>query len=277
VTASPDALSCAADANGVHTANLAAQVSGSACGGNLTYKWTVTEGSVTNDTSPNATFDASTLNFESGGSQSKTVTATLTATDESGKSASQPANITVNCPPQFKRLPDIVFSKNGTRVNNCGKRILIEQAAPQAGTTYDVLLVAHRSADESEKVAVASAGGRRTRARRTAAARALDEQRALNAAAVLMGNHGTCANLDPSQIKMDLAGTDQTSTPDPGLCGTSNLPQTKERRGSQVSEADKERRVEVYLVPKNSSTMPPAAKGARPVPEREVKALGCPR
>lgn len=273
VAASPTTLSCAADTNGVHTASLSAQATGSACGGNLTYKWTVSEGSVTNDTSANATFDASTLSFESGGNQSKTVTATLTATDERGKSASQIASVTVNCPPQYKRLSDIVFAKNNARVNNCGKNILIEQAAPQAGTTYDVLLVAHRSADENENVAA----GRHARGRSRAAAHTLDEQRALNAAAVLVGGHGTCANLDPSQIKMDLAGTDQTSTPDPGLCGTSNLPQTKERRGSQVSDSDKERRVEVYLIPKNSSTMPPAAKNARPVPEPELKALGCPR
>jgi opacity protein-like surface antigen len=271
VTASPQTSSCSADPNGPHTANLSAQVTGSACGGNLTYKWTVTEGSVSNDTNASAVFDASTLNFESGGGgQSKTVTATLTATDESGKAATQTTTITVNCPPQFKRLPDIVFAKNGARVNNCGKRILIDQAAPQSGTNYDILLVAHRSADERERVAGAR-GGRRN------ASRTLDEQRALNAAAVLAGGKGTCASVDAASIKIDAVGTDQTSTPDPGLCGTSNLPQTKERRGSQVSDADKERRVEVYLVPKNSQTLPPAAKNARPVPETDMKALGCPR
>ena len=62
------------------TSRLAAQAS--ACGGNLTYKWTVSEGSVSNDTSANATFDASTLNFEGGAqNQTKTVTATVTVTD----------------------------------------------------------------------------------------------------------------------------------------------------------------------------------------------------
>jgi hypothetical protein len=34
--------------------------------------------------------------------------------------------------------------------------------------------------------------------------------------------------------------------------------------------------VEVYLVPKGSLTLPPAAASATAVPVREVKALGCP-
>jgi hypothetical protein len=229
VAAQPTSLSCALDKSGTHTASLTGQATGSACGGNLTYKWTVTEGSVT--------------------------------------------TITVNCPPQFKRLSDIVFSKNRARVNNCGKRILIDQAAPQAGTTYDVVLVGHRAADEE----TSSTGTARRRTRSNTAARPLDEQRALNAAAVLVGGHGTCANLDPSQVKVDWVATDSTSTPDPGLCGTSNLPSTKERRGSQVSQADKDRRVEVYLVPRNSQAMPPAVKNAKQLPETEIKSLGCPR
>jgi hypothetical protein len=200
------------------------------------------------------------------------VTATFTATDETGKSATQTTTITVNCPPQFKRLPDIVFAKNSPRVNNCGKRILIDQAAPQAGSAYDILLVAHRTSDEKTTIGPARRG------RNAAPARTLDEQRALNAAAVLMNDHNTCASVDSSQVKIDVEGTDQTSTPDPGLCGTSNLPPTqKERRGSAVTDADKERRVEVYLVPKGSQAMPPAAKNARSVPEPVVKAIGCPR
>jgi hypothetical protein len=258
VTASPSTLSCAADPGSPHTANLSSQANGSACGGSLTYKWTVTEGSVARETSPNATFDSSTLSFDSGGGQSKTVTVTLTVTDEAQKSASQTTAIAVNCPPQFKRLADIVFAKNSARVNNCGKRILIDQAAPQAGAAYDIVLVAHRSADEREQ---------------TGASRTLDERRALNAAAVLAGDHGTCANIDLSTIKMDAEGTDQTSTPDPGLCGASN----QEKRGEQVTGADKERRVEVYLVPKGGQAVPPAAKHVTAIPEGVVKALGCPR
>ena len=102
----------------------------------------------------------------------------------------------------------------------------------------------------------------------------LDEQRVLNAAAVLSGGTATCGNLDPSHIRVDWVGTDQTSETKPGLCGTSNI---KERKGSQTSEADKNRRVEVYLVPRNSTAMPPAVKNVKPLPEDEVKPLGCPK
>jgi hypothetical protein len=272
VTATPGTVSCAADTNGVHSAALAGVATGSACGGALSYKWTVSEGSVTNDTSANATFDGSNLNFESGSqNQAKTITATLTATDETGQSDTKTTTVAVNCPPQFKRLPDVVFSKNSARVNNCGKRILIDQAAQQAGSAYDILLVSHRSGDEKETLMVVRKG------KKAPPARTLDEQRALNAAAVLMNDTKTCATVDPTQVKIDAEGTDQTSTPDPGLCGTSALPSQKERKGSMVTEADKERRVEVYLVPKGSQAMPPASKNAKPVPESVIKALGCPK
>lgn len=273
VTADPNTLSCPADTNGVHSAALNVQATGSACGGKLTYNWTVSEGSIANNSSPSATFDASSLNFEGGGqNQSKSVTATVTVTDEAGKSAARSTSITVNCPPQFKRLPDIVFAKNNARVNNCGKRILIDQAAQQAGTTYDIVLVGHRASDEKASAAVPRRGRRPQGATRT-----IDEQRVLNAAAVLTGGHGTCANIDPARIKIDWVGTDQTSTPEPGLCGTSNLPSVKERRSSQVSQADQERRVEVYLVPKGAQITPPAVKNLKPVPEAVIKDLGCPR
>ncbi len=275
ISATPNALSCATDTTGAHTSSLSGQATGSACGGNLTYKWTVSEGSVSNDTSPNATFDSSTLNFESGAQgQTKTVTATLTVTDETGKSASKTTDIGVKCPPQFVRLSDILFTKNNARVNNCGKRILIDEAAPRvAGGDYSILLVGHIDADEHEN----ALRGRSARGRRRAATHPLDEQRVLNAAAVLSGGTGTCAKVDPARIKVDWVGTDQTSTPEPGLCGTSTRPTQQERKGSRVTAADKNRRVEVYLVPSNSQTMPPAAKAVRPLPEREVKALGCPK
>ncbi len=277
VNASPTTLSCAADPTGTHTATLTANATSSACGGNLTYKWTVSEGSVSNDTSPNATFDASTLSFEGGAQgQTKTVTATLTITDETGKTASQTTNITVNCPPQWVRLDDVIFAKNNARVNNCGKRVLIDDAAPRiASGDYNIVLVGHR--DNDEEANLPAARRRARRARNPEAGQALDEARTLNAAAVLSAGSGTCGKVDPSRIKVDWVGTDQTSETKPALCGTSNRPTQKERRGSQVTENDKNRRVEVYLVPTNSQSMPPAVKNAKALPESEVKALGCPR
>jgi outer membrane protein OmpA-like peptidoglycan-associated protein len=275
VSANPTTLACAANTNGQHTSQLTASASASACGGNLTYKWTVSEGSVTNDTSANATFDASTLNFETGtASQTKTVTATVTVTDETGKTASQSTTITVNCVQnQPIRLDDVVFAKNNSRVNNCGKRLLIDDAARRmASGDYDIVLVGHRAADEERDV---PGGRRRTRRGRSPeAGQPLDEARTLNCAAVLTGGGGTCGNVDPSHVKVDWVGTDQTSDPRPGQCVTSNI---KERRGSAVTDADKNRRVEIYLVPRNSQTMPPAVKNVKPLPESEVKALGCPK
>ncbi len=271
VAADPNTLSCAADKNGTHTANLTATATASACGGNLTYKWTASEGSITNDSSANATFDSSSLNFEGGAQgQTKTVTATVTVTDQQGQTATQSTTITVNCPPQFVRLDDVIFAKNNARVNNCGKRVLIDDAAPKvASGDYDIVLVGHRDTDEAEKAPV------RGRSRKAAAAaNDLDEQRVLNAAAVLSGGTGTCGKVDPSRIKVDWVGTDQTSETRPGQCGTSNI---KERKGSQTTEADKNRRVEVYLVPHNSTSMPPAVKNPKPLPEDEVKKLGCPK
>jgi outer membrane protein OmpA-like peptidoglycan-associated protein len=273
VTANPTTLACAANTNGTHTAQLTGSVTPSACGGTPTYKWTVSEGSVTGDTSANATFDASTLNFEGGAqAQSKTVTATLTVSDETGKTATQSTTITVNCEPQFVRLDDVVFAKNNARVNNCGKRLLIDDATNRLSSgEYDIVLVGHRDTDEAENAPAA-----RTRGRRRAATppTALDEQRVLNAAAVLSGGTGTCGSIDPSRIRVDWVGTDQTSETRPGQCGTSNV---QERKGSQTSEADKNRRVEVYLVPRGSSSMPPAVKNVKPLPADQVKALGCPK
>lgn len=275
VTANPTTLACAANTTGTHTAQLSGSVTPSACGGNATYKWTVSEGSVTGDTSPTATFDASSLNFEGGSqNQTKTVTATLTATDETGKTASQSTTITVNCAPQFVRLDDVIFAKNNARVNNCGKRVLIDDAANRLSSgDYDIVLVGHRDNDEAENAPSARTRGRGRRASATPAT-ALDEQRVLNAAAVLSGGTGTCAKIDTSRIRVDWVGTDQTSDTRPGQCGTSNV---QERKGSQTSEADKNRRVEVYLVPRGSSSMPPAVKNIKPLPEAQVKALACPK
>jgi len=270
VTASPNEVNITSESPASQTVILAADVAASPCGGNLTYKWSVSEGRLTSATGPSAVFDTASLNFETGLGQTKTITATVTATDETGQSVSQSGAFTVDFPAQFKRLSDVVFARNSARVNNCGKRILIEQAAPQAGSAFDIVLVGHRSADEMESLPVK--GRQRASQNNT-----LDRARLLAVAAVLTGDHRLCGNLDASQIRISPVGTEQISQADPGLCGTSNISQVTERVGAQVTQADTERRVEVYLVPKGSQVLPPSAHNAVLVTVPAVKALGCPK
>jgi hypothetical protein len=272
VTADPTTVACASNTTGAHTANLTAKATGSACGGNLSYKWTVSEGALTNDTNQNATLDASKVSFEPGATaQAKTITARLTVTDETGKTAAQSTSVAVTCEPVWQRLDDVIFAKDNARVNNCGKRILIDDAAPKiASGDYDIVLVGHRAGDEGTNAPS-------TPGRRRASPVPLDEQRTLNAAAVLSGGTATCAQVDPSRIRVDWVGTDQTSESRAGICGSSAHAAQEERSGSETSAADSNRRVEVYLVPRGTTAMPPAVKEIKPLPEAQVKALGCPK
>ncbi len=269
MTASPNTVNMGGEASAHQTVILAADVSSTPCGGNLTYKWAISEGTLTNSAGPSATFDTASLSFDSGLGQTKTITATLTATDETGHSASQSVNFLVDYPAQFKRLPDVIFAKDSARVNNCGKRLLIEQAVPQAGAAFDILLIGHRTSDELESVP--------TIGRTSLHSSTLDRQRLLSVSAVLTAGRGVCGNLDLSQVRIYAAGTEQISPADPGFCGTSTVPLTAERSGAAVSETDKERRVEVYLIPKGSSVLPPAARNGVVVSPAGAKVLGCPK
>ena len=156
-------------------------------------------------------------------------------------------------------------------MNNCGKRILIDDAAPKlASGDYDLVLVGHRAAGEETNA-------RPTPDRRREPPVPLDEQRTLNTSAVLSAGTATCAQIDPSRIRVDWVGTDRTSESRAGVCGTSAHAAQEERRGSETSAADRDRRVEVYLVPRTTTAMPPAVKQIKALPEAQVKALGCPK
>ena len=104
----------------------------------------------------------------------------------------------------------------------------------------------------------------------------LDMERVKNAYAVLTAGTGTCGNVDKSRIKLDWTGVEQTSDFQPGICGTSARPAAGERRGSAVSTADQNRRVEVWLVPKGTK-IPAAFKSAKEIPARDLKKAGCPK
>jgi outer membrane protein OmpA-like peptidoglycan-associated protein len=237
-------------------ANARVEASAPACGGRLTYRWTAAEGSITGSDNT-ARFDSRTVRFDaSARPQTKPVTITATVTDERGRSASRSVDVRVNYTPQAVRFADIVFPKGSARVNNCGKRILLEELQQRAADPdYEIVLVGHHAADE---------------------ARGLDRRRVMNVAAVLAGGTGTCGNVDRSRIKVDWVGTEQTADFQPGLCGSSTRGEAKERKGQEATAADQTRRVEVWLVPKGTR-MPASVKAPKEVNEKEMKVLGCPQ
>jgi outer membrane protein OmpA-like peptidoglycan-associated protein/outer membrane protein W len=248
--------------------NLHATAMGSECSGTLTYSWAATEGTVTG-TGPDAQFNSSSVSFNEGDRsrpQSKQVMVTASVTDSKGGSASASATITVNFPAEARHFGDILFPKNSARVNNCGKRVLIEQLYPQltANPNYDVVLVGHIDSSEAPS-------GRSRRGRN------LDRDRVLQTAAVLSGGSGTCSSLDTSRIKGSWIGATQETPSVPTSCAVSTAA-PKERRGAAVEDTNeaKNRRVEIWLVPKGM-TLPAAARDAKELPDADLKRIGCPK
>jgi hypothetical protein len=235
---------------------LSATATGSDCTDPVTVRYTASEGTVTgnNYDSSGVAFDMNNRLHE----QNKTITLTATATDAKGQTARATANLTVNLTPQAKRYDDIVFPNNSARVNNCGKRILLEQVTPDIRNDPGarVILIGHR--DNGERVALR-----------------LDDKRVANAAAILSAGKGICPSLDLSRILVHSAGTDQASQTRPALCGSS----VQERAGQTIRDNDERaqfRRVEVWVVP-SGAAMPEGTAGYGNPPDRETKALGCPR
>ena len=248
------------------TANVSVNATGSECSGTLNYNWAASEGTITGN-GPTAQYDSSSVNFNQGDRsrpQSKQVTVTATVTDSKGGSGTASTNLSVNLAAEAKHFGDIVFPKDSARVNNCGKRVLIEQLYPQltANTNYDVVLVGHIDSSEVPR-------GRRNRS--------LDRDRVLQTAAVLSGGTGTCAALDASRIKGSWVGATQETESLPTSC-TISATAPVERRGAAIADTNdaKNRRVEIWLVPRGM-TLPPAARDARDLPDAEMKRIGCPK
>jgi outer membrane protein OmpA-like peptidoglycan-associated protein len=240
------------------SAQIQPNATASECGGQVRVTCTASEGTVTN-----TTFDSSTVAFDPNATkeQSKTVTITCTATDSLGGTATGNATVTVTEKPNAHRLDDLVFGKGSARVNNCAKRLLLEEATALVRDNPDwtLILVGHR--DEQETGRPAST---------------LDRSRAMNAAAVLSAGKGICPALDLSRVKVLIAGTDQSAQPRPSFCGTST--QVKERAGQAVNANDPRaqfRRVEVWLIP-TGAAVPAALQNAQPIDAAAVKRLGCP-
>jgi outer membrane protein OmpA-like peptidoglycan-associated protein len=71
---------------------------------------------------------------------------------ESGdfQTAVAPSSITVTLQPEARRLDDIVFARNNDRVNDCGKRLLLDELTPMLRSDPEarVILIGHRDGDE---------------------------------------------------------------------------------------------------------------------------------
>ena len=160
-----------------------------------------------------------------------------------------------------RRLPDIIFPANSVRVNNCGKRVLLEElkALIDRDPTGKVVLVGHITGSEKSD---------------------LDQQRAMNAAAVLTAGQGICANFPASQILVSGAGAQDNGVDlQPHFCGTSATPRTGELSGQTVTESEavaKYRRLEVWYIP-TGGIAPSSLKASQEASALQVSALGCPK
>ncbi|MDP9170144.1 MAG: hypothetical protein M3N54_05975, partial [Acidobacteriota bacterium] len=237
---------------------LAATATGSECGGAVTVSY-AGEGVTGN------VFDSTALSFDQTNrlrQQSKTVHITATATDTKNQSANAGADVTVTLTAQARRLDDIVFPVSSSRVNNCAKRLLLEELTPMLRSDPDakVILIGHRDTAEKGK-----------------AASRLDEARVLNAAAVLSAGKGICPSLDLSRLQVNWVGTEQGSETRPALCGSST--NVKEKGGQAVRDSDKRaqfRRVEVWIIP-SGADMPAGMSGLKAAPVKDIQTKGCPR
>ncbi len=230
------------------------------CGGPLRdAEYTASEGAMRGDR-----FDSSSVQFDASDNseQRKTVTLRARVMDQRGATAAETSVVVKKKAALVaKRLPDIVFPANSSRVNNCGKRVLLEElkAAIDRDPGGKVVFVGHTTGTEK-------AG--------------LDQQRALNAAAVISAGQGICSSFPASQITVGAAGpADNSVDLQPHFCGTSATPKAGELSGQAVRESDEQakfRRVEVWFVP-TGGVLPVSAKGASEAASLPLKNLGCPK
>jgi len=242
-------------------ATLSANFTPSRCGGAVrSVQYGASEGSV-----GGTEYDSSGVQFDPTGSseQRKTVTLTANAKDDMGSGSATAEIVVKKAAVAAKRFPDIVFPSGKARVNNCGKRVLLEEMKPylDKSPSSKVVLVGHTSEKEPQ-----SAG--------------LDQKRALNAAAVISAGQGVCSNFPASQILVSGAGPAENGVDlQPYFCGTSAVAETPEIPGQGVREADAEakyRRVEVWLVP-GGGTLPASLKDNQDAASLGVSGLGCPK
>jgi outer membrane protein OmpA-like peptidoglycan-associated protein len=236
--------------------NLTANFTGQ-CGGTIrSPKFSASEGSVSGDT-----FDSTGVQFGPSGSQQKTVTITAKASDDK-ETGEATTTVVVKRNPQAARLPDVLFAKGSARVNNCGKRVLLEQLKTYLDQDPGgkVIFVGHAAPKEPK-------------------AAHLDRKRAENSAAVISAHKGICLGFPASQILISEAGTSQQGASfQPYFCGPSTSAVT-ERAGQKVSEKDKDaqlRRVEVWFVP-SGAEIPSSVGTTKDAAAYGISKLGCPK
>jgi outer membrane protein OmpA-like peptidoglycan-associated protein len=199
-------------------------------------------------------FDSTTVQFDGANNaeQRKTVTITAKAVDNrSFGTATTTVEVVKAAVVVPIRLPDVLFSANSARVNNCGKRILLEQlrAYAERDSTGTVVLVGHSSSDET--------------------AANLAQERALNAAAVITAGTGICLSIPQSQVQVSSPGVEQNGVSfETGFCQSSV--------GAGASTATAMRRVEVWFVP-TGGQLPASVTNNQAATALPVSSLGCPK
>jgi outer membrane protein OmpA-like peptidoglycan-associated protein len=218
------------------------------CGGPIQNPtFTASEGSISGDQ-----FDSTGVQFDSSNNaeQRKTVTITASAADNrSTGTATTTIDVIKQATVAPIRLPDILFSRNSARVNNCGKRILLEQLRSyyERDPGGSVALVGHQSSDEKPTN--------------------LSEERALNSTAVITAGSGVCLSIPASRVQVSSPGTDQM-----GVSFDSSFCQSSVPAGP---EADM-RRVVVWFIP-SGGQMPASVANSQAASSLPVSNLGCPR
>jgi hypothetical protein len=208
-------------------------------------------------------FDSTGIQFDPADSseQRKSVRLLAKVADERGSVDAEATVIVKKKGELAKRLPDIVFPQNQARVNNCGKRVLLEELKPYTAASPGgkVVLVGHSAEKEAS---------------------GLDQRRALNAAAVISAGQGICGSFPASQILVSAVGTEDNGADFQSyFCGSSTVAPTPELAGQKVKENDnaaKLRRVEVWFVPAGGA-LPASLKDSKDAASLSVAGLGCPR
>ena len=241
-------------------ATIGASFSGGQCRGTVgPVTFAATEGMINGDQ-----YDSTSVQFAppTSSEQRRTITIAAKVSDERGSGSAQ-ANVIVKQRALLsaRQLPDVLFAQQSDRVNNCGKRVLLEtlRGLTDGDPMGRVVLVGHTA--EAER-----------------ASQGLDARRALNAAAVISAGQGVCTAFPASRILVNAAGaTDNGVSFQPNFCGGSTA--VAERAGQEVATSDdaaKNRRVEVWFVP-TGGALPPSGEGATDAATRGVSRLGCPQ